>query len=300
MSSTRPTEPDQLVGQIQAICQATIIVMSPMSGGDFAAAYCVELDDGRIVFAKTHRDPPPGFFSTEAAGLTWLAEPKVINVARVVGVADDAPACLVLEWIEPGDRVSPGAERSKSGEATFGYDLAQLHLSGAPNFGRQDSRTTGSQALPNDPCSNWPEFYADRRLRPLATRAAQTNALPQATIDRLLRVADRLSEVASSDEPPARLHGDLWAGNRVIDHQGASWIVDPAAHGGHREFDLSMMRLFGGFSEDCFLAYNDAYPLADGWRERVRLHQLAPLVVHAIKFGGGYVAGVDDALSTFE
>ncbi len=299
MSSTKTTEPDQLIRQIQKICQATVIVMSPLSGGDFATAYRVELDDGRIVFAKTHRDPPPGFFTTEANGLRWLAEPAVVNVARVLGVTDNAPACLVVEWIEPGDRVSSQNGLSTSSEVSFGLSLAQLHQVDAPSFGRQDCRTTGSQALPNDPCSTWPEFYADRRLRPLAERAAQANALPHATIDRLLRVADRLPDLASVDEPPARLHGDLWAGNRVIDRQGANWIIDPAAHGGHREFDLAMMRLFGGFSDDCFLAYNNVYPLSDGWQERVRLHQLAPLVVHAIKFGGGYVAGVEDALSAY-
>ncbi len=89
--------------------------------------------------------------------------------------------------------------------------------------------------------------------------------------------------------PPARLHGDLWAGNRLVDPSGASWLIDPAAHGGHREFDLAMMRLFGGFAPAAFAAYEEAHPLSPGWADRVELHQIAPLVVHAIKFGGGYV-----------
>ncbi|MEX2625882.1 MAG: fructosamine kinase family protein, partial [Ilumatobacteraceae bacterium] len=98
------------------------------------------------------------------------------------------------------------------------------------------------------------------------------------------------------EEAPARLHGDLWAGNRLVDRQGRSWLIDPAAHGGHREFDLAMMRLFGGYGQDCFAAYAETFPLADGWEARVPLHQLAPLVVHAIKFGGGYVAATARAL----
>ena len=101
-------------------------------------------------------------------------------------------------------------------------------------------------------------------------------------------VADGLGEFGAADEPPARLHGDLWAGNRLVDRTGRSWLVDPAAHGGHREFDLAMMRLFGGFGTAAFDAYDAAFPLADGWENRVSLHQLAPLVVHAVKFGGSY------------
>jgi fructosamine-3-kinase len=95
------------------------------------------------------------------------------------------------------------------------------------------------------------------------------------------------------------LHGDLWAGNRLVDERGRSWLVDPAAHGGHREFDLAMMRLFGGFGPDCFDAYAEATPLAAGWDERVALHQIAPLVVHAIKFGGGYVNGAITAIDRY-
>ena len=100
-------------------------------------------------------------------------------------------------------------------------------------------------------------------------------------------------------EPPALLHGDLWRGNRVIGAGGRNSLIDPAAHCSHREFDLAMMRLFGGFGEDCFAAYDEAFPLADGWAKRVSLHQLAPLVVHAIKFGGDYPAAVEAALSRY-
>ena len=134
-------------------------------------------------------------------------------------------------------------------------------------------------------------------IRDRATIASQRNALAPQSIDRLLDVADKLNEFETG-EPSARLHGDLWAGNRVVDTAGSSWLIDPAAHGGHREFDLAMMRLFGGFAEGCFSAYDEAFPLAGGWQERVPLHQLAPLVVHAIKFGGHYGAGVDAALAS--
>jgi fructosamine-3-kinase len=123
--------------------------------------------------------------------------------------------------------------------------------------------------------------------------------LSAAAIAGLETVAGRLERFGAADESPARLHGDLWAGNRIVDRSGTSWMIDPAAHGGHREFDLAMMRLFGGFGEECFAAYDEAYPLAAGWRERVALHQIAPLVVHAVKFGGGYVAAATQAIQTY-
>jgi fructosamine-3-kinase len=112
-------------------------------------------------------------------------------------------------------------------------------------------------------------------------------------------VADRLDAIFPTTEPPSRLHGDLWAGNRLVDGDGRSWLIDPAAHGGHREHDLAMMRLFGGFGPEVFEAYADAFPLEPGWEDRVALHQLAPLAVHAIKFGGGYVAATQAALRQY-
>jgi fructosamine-3-kinase len=129
--------------------------------------------------------------------------------------------------------------------------------------------------------------------------AGDAAALPDRTIADLERVAGRLAALGGPAEPPARVHGDLWAGNRMIDRTGRSWLIDPAAHGGHREFDLAMMRLFGGFAAGCFDAYAEASPLADGWEERVPLHQIAPLVVHAIKFGGGYGPAAVEAIGRY-
>jgi fructosamine-3-kinase len=273
---------------------ASVLSIVSVRGGDVAEAYRVELDDGRRVFAKTHRSAPAGFFTTEAAGLEWLRAPRLLDVPEVLAVSDgdarvDVPNHLVLEWIHEG---ATGATT----EADFGHALAALHGVGAPSFGREDRRTTGSRGLPNEPCTTWVEFYATQRLLPLARLARESGALRGTVIADLERVAARLVELGGPPEPPARLHGDLWAGNRLVDTSGRSWLVDPAAHGGHREFDLAMMRLFGGFGAACFAAYAEHSPLADGWQARVSLHQIAPLVVHAIKFGGGYVAAATEAI----
>ncbi len=272
---------------------ADVRVTTRLGGGDVAEAYRMELADGRAVFAKTHRDPPAGFFTTEANGLRWLREPAVLPVPEVLAVSDGdsgTPPRLVLEWIDQAGSGSP------EDEARFGRALARLHLAGAPAFGRADRRTTGSLALPNDPCATWIQFYGERRLGVLLRIARDRRALPGSALTKLERTIERLGAIGGPVEPPARLHGDLWAGNRLVDRSGRSWLIDPACHGGHREYDLAMMRLFGGFGPECFAGYVTEWPLADGWEARVPLHQLAPLTVHAIKFGGGYAAATERAL----
>jgi fructosamine-3-kinase len=285
------TVDERLLAAIDSALGVAVAAATPVHGGDVAIAYRCDLTDGRTVFAKTHAAPPPGFFTTEASGLTWLRQAGAISVPEVLAVSDD-PALLVLEWI---DRGAPRAGT----EAELGRSLAALHAAGAPSFGREDRRTTGSRALPNDPCATWAEFYAERRLHPLARLARDGGGLPERACAALDDVAGRLDAIFPTAAPPARLHGDLWAGNRLVDVSGRSWLIDPAAHGGHREFDLAMMRLFGGFGPGCFAAYEEAAPLEDGWRARVALHQLAPLAVHAIKFGGSYVAATEDALAQY-
>jgi fructosamine-3-kinase len=269
-----------------------VIATRRVHGGDVAASFAVDLADERRVFAKTHLTAPPGFFTTEAASLSWLRQPGVVPVPEVLAVSDDPPL-LVLEWIDEGRPID-------TTERELGRALAALHRAGAATFGRSDRRSTGSRGLPNEPCEDWATFYATQRIAPLVRMAREANALPERAITGLRSLdAVRLRAIGGPPEPPARLHGDLWAGNRLVDRAGRSWLIDPASHGGHREFDLAMMRLFGGFGEECYAAYGESYPLADGWEQRVSLHQIAPLVVHAIKFGGGYPAAAADAIARY-
>ena len=260
-----------------------------LSGGDFATAYAAKLADGTRVFVKTHADPPAYFFSTEATGLTWLSETKTVHIPKVLAVNDDPPF-LALEWVDIGNG-------SASSDDELGASLAELHRIEQSSFGRTDERTTGSLGVPNKMLSSWAEFYATQRLQPLADLALRRHAIPEADCEALLEIADHLSAAVIAEDSPSLLHGDLWAGNRITDTTGQSWLVDPAAHCGHREFDLSMMLLFGGYSEQCFEAYQKVYPLQPGFMQRVPLHQLAPLVVHAIKFGDSYLSAVSSAIA---
>jgi fructosamine-3-kinase len=282
----------ELRAALEQALGATIERAAPVHGGDVAISYAVDLDGGRRVFAKTHPDAPPEFFVTEATGLSWLREAGAVAVPEVLACSDTPPNHLVLEWVVEG--------RARAGtEAELGDALARLHDTGAPCFGRADRRSTGSRGLPNEPCATWAEFYATNRLLPLARLARDARALPDPAIAGLERLAAALGPFETGDAP-ARLHGDLWAGNRLVDERGRSWFIDPAAHGGHREFDLAMMRLFGGFGPDCFAAYAERHPLADGWEDRVALHQIAPLVVHAIKFDGSYVGAATAAIERYK
>ncbi|MEM7095391.1 MAG: fructosamine kinase family protein [Actinomycetota bacterium] len=281
----------QDVAEVERALDVEIVAHARVTGGDVAEAYRLQAASGVQLFAKTRRGAPPDFFDTEARGLRWLREAEAMPVPAVVHVSTEPPI-LVLEWVDE-------THRRPVSDVAFGRDLARLHQAGSASFGREDGRPTGSRGLPNDPCSTWSEFYAMRRLLPLARMARDGGALDGSTVTMIETVAGRLDEFEGADEAPARLHGDLWAGNRIVDAQGQSWLIDPAAHGGHREFDLAMMALFGGWAPDVFDAYDEAWSLADGWRDRVALHQLAPLAVHAIKFGGSYGAATAAAVRRY-
>ncbi len=294
------TVPPELARAAGEALGAEVTGGRPVSGGDLNEAWRLELADGRLVFVKTAGDAPAGGYSTEAAGLRWLAEAGALAVPEVLAVVDagTGPRLLALEWIDEG-------RLNAAGEEALGCGIAALHATGAPGFGAFDcheriepgeSRAVdaseplriGPLELPNGPAESWPELYAEHRLRPLARQAAERRALPDGTEALIDRVCARLPELAGPPEPPARLHGDLWSGNVMADPNGTPYLIDPAAYGGHREVDLAMLRLFGGPGERCFAAYAEATPLADGHAHRVELWQLFPLLVHAVLFGGGY------------
>ncbi len=246
------------------------------------------LDVGTVVVVK-ESSGNPGAATAEAAGLRWIAVPGGPPVPRVLG-ADDV--LLVTGLVPPGRATPAAAER-------FGRELATLHAAGAGAFGAPPPggparAWIGHTRMENRPYDGpWADWFAADRVLPYLRAARDRGALDPAGAAAVDDVCGRIGALAGPDEPPARLHGDLWSGNVLWsgDGDGAAWLIDPAAHGGHRESDLAMLDLFGLPHLDVVLAaYDEHSPLADGWRERVDLHQLFPLLVHAVLFGGGYGA----------
>ncbi len=265
-----------------------------IAGGDLNDAYAAEMEDGERVFVKTAADAAPGAYTREAEGLRWLADADAIAVARVLACSDEPPGprFLALEWIERG---SPSAD----GDARLGRGLAALHAAGAPAFGGDAGLVLGPLTLPNAALADWPRFYATCRLEPLARLAADRGALPAGTSALLDRLLARLHDLCGPAEPPARLHGDLWSGNVMTGPDGAPWLIDPAAYGGHREVDLAMLTLFGSPGPGFLAAYEEVAPLADGHEDRTALWQVMPLLAHAALFGGGYGSSAAAAMRRY-
>jgi len=237
-------------------------------------------------FVKRDADAPPGFFAAEARGLRWLGE-----------VADGVPVATVLEVAEHHlvlERLVPVAPRARDAD-DLGRRLAHTHRAGAPVWGLEDADGfVGPLRLPNGPFASWRDLWWEGRLQPYLRPAVDRGLLTAADAEAVERAA------AHVDVPPcepSRLHGDLWAGNVVWTARGAVLVDAGAAHGGHREADLAMLALFGlPHLTRVLAAYDDEWPLDPGWRQRVPLWQLHPLLVHVVLFGAAYVGGLRDAV----
>ena len=263
---------------------AAVVATAPVAGGDIATATRLRLSNGTTALMKTLPRAPEDFFESEARGLRWLAEADGLAVPEVLAV--DAE-CLILSWVEPG-RTSLDAATS------FGRALARTHAAGAPSYGLERDGYIGTLPLPNRSAGTWAEFYARRRVLPYLRLARDRGHLADDDARAIESVLPRLAELVP-EEQPARLHGDLWNGNVLWGLDGRAHVIDPAAHGGHRETDLAMLALFGlpqlprvldAYAEAA--ARTELGPLTEGWQDRTPLHQLHPLLVNACLFGGGY------------
>ncbi len=278
---------------------------TPVHGGSIGAASRLTLEDGVSVFLKTWPDAssttspaqaraakPDGFFEAEAAGLDWL---RVDGGAPVPDVFVASAQLIALEWIDEGPATA-GAAR------TFGAGLATTHRAGAPAFGAPWPGFIGSLPLDHTQVAAvpWSTWFAERRLAPYLRISRDRGALSGAdvtVVEDLLTNIQGYAGIADA-EPIARVHGDLWPGNVLWSERGPVYLIDPAAHGGHRETDLAELALFGGapFLPEIVAGYQEVWPLSDGWRLRIPLHQLHLLLVHTAMFGGGYRDAVMSAV----
>ncbi len=266
----------------EALLGTAVVATSPVAGGDIATATRLRLSSGQTALMKTLPHAPDGFFEAEAAGLRWLAEVEGgVPVPEVLAAASD---CVVVEWVEQSSKTPVEAA------ITFGQQLAATHAAGADGWGLDHDGFIGRLPLPNKTADSWPEFYAVRRVLPYLKLARDRGSISDTDAAAVEAVVGKLTGLLP-DEAPARLHGDLWNGNCLWGQDLAIHVIDPAAHGGHRELDLAMLHLFGlTHLPRVMAAYDEAQPLAEGWEDRLGIHQLFPLLVHACMFGGGYGA----------
>jgi fructosamine-3-kinase len=246
------------------------------------AGYPAGIDESSV-FVKRRPEAPPDFFRAEAAGLAWLAAAG----APVVAVREVGDHHIVLQRVHTGQPNNRAA-------AALGAALASMHDSGADCFGCPPEGFSGQLYIGNRPMPShhhltWGRFYVEDRVLPFLKIAVDVGNVTASERDDIEAACAAVDGGAfDGHAPPARLHGDLWSGN-ILWTPDRAVLIDPAAHGGHRETDLAMLELFGCPHLDAVLAgYADATPLRDGWRDRIPLHQLHPLAVHAAGHGRGY------------
>lgn len=263
----------------------------PVGGGCIHSAARVELPGGPA-FLKWGV-APPGLFGTEAVALDAL-RPRAdgLTVPRVLGVADGngtEPGWLLLEWLD----TSPG-----TGGETLGRGLAALHAPAGGGWGWERDGWIGPLPQRNTPASSWAEFWWTRRLEPQLRSARDAGRSPGEPAE-WSTLRERLPELLAPAEAdrPSLLHGDLWSGNALALRGGGAALVDPAPYRAHREVDLAMSELFGGFPASFYAAYREMRPLLPGYRSgRRAIYQLYPLLVHLNLFGGGYLASTGEVL----
>ncbi len=269
------------------------VKLTALTGGCIANARAASFKDGSEVFVKSMPQASGTFhanmFECEAVGLHALAEAAAIRVPQVLAFNEQA---LVLEMIRQ-------APKKQDFFVAFGQDFARLHQYRGKACGFAHDNFIGSTRQVNTPLdgpwteaaddgSLWPAFFMERRLR-FQVHLAVSNGYDRALEHLLDRAELQITELlASAIEPPSMLHGDLWSGNFVVDDHGEACLIDPAVYYGHREADLAMTRLFGGFESSFYAAYDELYPLPPGHEDRLPIYQLYHILNHLNLFGGGY------------
>ena len=282
--------PASLKGQIEAALQTSIVAVNPVSGGDIHRAALLTTTGQRQYFLKYNTGAPASeMFRTEALGLSLLGASRVIAVPKIVkqDAAGDY-AFLLLEYVAPG-------LKNRLFWENFGQSLAALHITTSAQFGFSHDNFIGSLPQSNTRHDTWPEFYSEERLLPQMNLALKANRLTVNDMNALEGLCKKLASVCP-EEPPALTHGDLWSGNFLCNTENKPVLIDPAASFSHREMDIAMSRLFGGFDPVFYQSYENAWPLEAGFEERVEIYQLYYLLVHVNLFGGGYVERVRQIL----
>lgn len=261
-----------------------------IQGGDINETWRLRTNAGEWFLKLNDARRYPDMFLREQDGLEELRQTGHIGVPQPIchGKAGNR-AFLVTEYVEKGTASNDFWEH-------FAAAVAKIHQHTQPYFGLSAANYIGSIKQYNTPYSTWPVFYAFNRLLPIGRMAYDQHRLDKQMMQQLEFICKRLPELFP-DEPPALLHGDLWSGNFTVGTNGKAYIFDPSVYYGHREMDLAMTRLFGGFDTRFYYTYHAIRPLEAGWQQRIGLCQLYPLLVHLVLFGGNYYSDVKEILN---
>jgi protein-ribulosamine 3-kinase len=284
--------PDSILNVLQTDHGLIVHDSTSVSGGSINQSVKVDTDKGPF-FLKWNTSAPDDFFTREAEGLRLLKSAKAgLRIPDVIAVDDadeNRPAFLLMEYIESG---------SGGDSFAFGRNLAQLHQSTANLFGLDIDNYIGSLPQSNRRHSKWSDFYSEERIIPQLNRAISAGKMSPDSLKQWDRIIPKLDNLLPQSTPTL-IHGDLWGGNYLFDRSGTAVLIDPAVYYGHPEMDLAFSRMFGGFSDDFYRGYESVTPLAPGFEDRIPLHNLYPLLVHANLFGGHYVRQVESVLKGF-
>ena len=279
--------PESIKTEIETTLDQPVTETTPLHGGDINSAVKVGMGSGATYFLKWNKRAAEDMFEAEAKGLQLLASADTELI--VPGVLAIGKEHLLLEFIE---------ERNSGASFDFGVQLARLHKSSNELFGLDHSNYIGRLPQSNKYHPDWLEFFMRERLEPQVKMAVDSGRLSKEFTSIFDRVMN-YTYVVFPNEPPALLHGDLWGGNYMFTNDGTACIYDPAVYFGHREMDIAMTKLFGGFEPDFYHGYNEEYPLERGWEERIKLCNLYPVLVHANLFGGSYCNQAEVLLRQF-
>lgn len=270
--------PEPITEIIQDHFDSNIIDINSIQGGDINQGGKFTLDSGDTFFIKWNLSSDPSMFAKEAKGLAVLSDAESgLHIPEVITFGDHF---MVLEWIHQGPK-------KDTSDYKFGQQLAFLHQNTADFFGLDHDNFIGRLPQSNSRHSTWADFFAIERIEPQIQMAVESGKIDRTLFRAVQKLYAKLGHIFPP-EKPVLLHGDLWSGNYMFDMEGNPSVYDPAIYYGHREMDISMTRLFGGFSEEFYQGYEDTSPLEQGYEERIKLCNLYPILVHANLFGGSY------------
>lgn len=266
-----------------------------LSGGDINDVYKISFDAKQLVIKINNKNKFPRMLEKESQALSYFQKHvKPLNYAVPVQHGEfENQQFLILAYEQPSN-----SKLDDVGQRELGIGLAEQHRITNELFGWKEDNYIGSLPQINSEKDKWSDFYAEYRILFQAKMAFDNGELNRSELKRIENFCNYITEIYP-DESPALLHGDLWGGNYFIGANNKPFLYDPAIYFGHREMDIAMTQLFGGFSELFLIAYNQSYPLEKGWEERLKYSQLYPYLVHLNLFGGSYLNSVIQVVNHF-